>query len=80
MQATGITVPQMEFDIGLLQCPSLEMCKVRSASEMKIMCHLLECTGEGNKQFVRANSQEKLYGRPICDELILGANQCLKLW
>lgn len=28
MQATGITIPQVEFAIGLLDFPSLELCKV----------------------------------------------------
>lgn len=44
------------------------------------MRHLFKCTGKGNKQIVRANSQETLYGRLIRDELILGANRGLKLW
>jgi hypothetical protein len=47
---------------------------------MKIICNLLECTGKGNKQIVRASFQERLHGRPVCDELVLGASRCLKLW
>lgn len=41
---------------------------------MKNICHLLECTGESNQQTVRAGSQERLHGRPVCNELVLGAN------
>ena len=55
MQATGITIPQVEFAVNFLYCSALVLCEATVEWNEECVRHLLECAGKGDKQIVHAS-------------------------